>query len=144
MFNFQKWPNSNHASNHALCHVTLESLWRQSVFLQPSCLGWDKTWVRSLGREDPLEKVMATHSSILSWRIPRTEKPGGLQSMRSQRVGHNWATNTFPFSSGHQGCKDNKMWSLLLRTLLSTWWHIGKYNEISVLPSLFCKLLRMN
>ena len=48
-----------------------------------------KTWVRSLGREDPLEKEMATHSSILAWRIPWTEKPGELQSMGSQRAGHN-------------------------------------------------------
>ena len=40
-----------------------------------------ETWVRSLGREDPLERGMATHSSILAWRIPWTEKPGGLQSM---------------------------------------------------------------
>ena len=45
-------------------------------------------WVQSLGWEDPLEKGMATHSSILAWRIPRTEEPGGLQSMGSQRVGH--------------------------------------------------------
>ena len=45
-------------------------------------------WVRSLGQEDSLEKEMATHSSILSWRIPWTEEPGGLQSMGSQRVGH--------------------------------------------------------
>ena len=41
-------------------------------------------WVRSLGGEDPLEKEMATHPSILAWRIPWTEEPGGLQSMRSQ------------------------------------------------------------
>ena len=47
-----------------------------------------ETWVRSLGREDPLEKGMATHSSILGWRIPWTEKPGGLQSVGSHRVGH--------------------------------------------------------
>ena len=47
-----------------------------------------KTWVRSLGGEDPLEKGMATHSSILGWRIPWTEEPGRLQSMGSQRVGH--------------------------------------------------------
>ena len=45
-------------------------------------------WVQSLGREDPLEKEMATHSSILAWRIPWTEEPGGLQSIASQRVGH--------------------------------------------------------
>ena len=44
--------------------------------------------VRSLGWEDPLEKEMATHSSILGWRIPWTEEPGGLRSMGSQRVGH--------------------------------------------------------
>ena len=47
-----------------------------------------ETWVRSLGREDPLEKGMVTHSSILTWRTPWTEKPDGLQSMGSQRVGH--------------------------------------------------------
>ena len=44
--------------------------------------------VQSLGQEDPLEKGMATHPSILAWRIPRTEEPGGLQSMGLQRVGH--------------------------------------------------------
>ena len=48
-----------------------------------------ETQVRSLGQEDPLEKEMATHSSILAWRIPWTEEPGGLQSMRLHRVGHN-------------------------------------------------------
>ena len=45
-------------------------------------------WARSLGQEDPLEKGMATHSSILAWRIPWTKEPGGLQSMELQRVGH--------------------------------------------------------
>ena len=47
-----------------------------------------ETWVQSLGREVPLEKGMATHSSILSWRVPQTEEPGGLQSMELQRVRH--------------------------------------------------------
>ena len=47
-----------------------------------------ETWVRSLGWEDPLEKEMATHSSILAWRIPWTEEPGGLRSTGSQRVRH--------------------------------------------------------
>ena len=47
-----------------------------------------ETWVPSLGREDPLEKEMVTHSSILAWRIPWMEKPGRLQSTGSQRVGH--------------------------------------------------------
>ena len=51
-----------------------------------------ETQIQSLGWEDPLEKGMATHFSILAWRIPWTEEPSGLQSMGSQRVGHNWAT----------------------------------------------------
>ena len=48
-----------------------------------------ETWVQSLGQEDPLEKGMSTHSSILAWRIPWTEEPGGLQLLGSQKVGHN-------------------------------------------------------
>ena len=48
---------------------------------------WD-TWVRSLGQEDPLEKYIATHSSTLAWKIPWMEESGRLQSMGSQRVGH--------------------------------------------------------
>jgi len=48
-----------------------------------------ETWVGCLGREDPLEEGMATHSSVLAWKIPWREEPGGLQSMRSQRLGHN-------------------------------------------------------
>ena len=51
-----------------------------------------KTWVRSLGQEDPLEKGMATHSSILAWRIPWTEEPGRLHSMGTQRVRHDCVT----------------------------------------------------
>ena len=47
-----------------------------------------ETRVQSLGQEDPLEKEMATHSSTLAWKIPWTKEPGRLQSMRSQRVGH--------------------------------------------------------
>jgi len=49
-------------------------------------------WVQSLGQEDSLEEEMATHSSILGWEIPWREEPGGLQSTRSQRLGHNIAT----------------------------------------------------
>ena len=47
-----------------------------------------QTWAQSLGQEDLLEKKMATHSSILAWRVPWTEEPGGLLSMGSNRVGH--------------------------------------------------------
>ena len=50
------------------------------------------TWVPSLGREDPLEEELATHSSNLAWKIPWTEKPGRLQSKELQRVGHDQAT----------------------------------------------------
>ena len=52
-------------------------------------------WVQSLGREDPPEEAMAAPSSILAWRISCTEEPSGLQSMESQRVGHDGATFTF-------------------------------------------------
>ena len=54
-----------------------------------------ETWVLSLGREDSLEKEMATHSSILAWRTPWTDESGGLQSMGLQRVRHYCATKTF-------------------------------------------------
>ena len=63
----------------------MASLVAQTVKRLPAM---QETWIRSLGQEDPLEKEMATHSSILAWRIPWTEEPGGLQSMGSQRVGH--------------------------------------------------------
>ena len=53
-----------------------------------------ETWVLSLGWEDALEKERATHSSILAWIIPQTEKPGRLESIGSQRVRHDWVTNT--------------------------------------------------
>ena len=69
-------------------------------FLNFRKLGFEMQ-VRSLGQEDPLEKGMTTHSSILVWKIPWTEDPGKLQSMGSQRVGHNWATE-------HQQALKNK------------------------------------
>ena len=50
-----------------------------------------ETWIHSLGRKDPLEKEMAAHSSTLAWNIPWMEEPGGLQSLGSQRVGHDSA-----------------------------------------------------
>ena len=53
-----------------------------------------ETWVWSLDWEDPMEEGLATHSSILAWRIPWTEEPGGLQSVGWQRARHNWVTNT--------------------------------------------------
>ena len=68
------------------------------------------TPVQFLGREDLLEKEMANHSSILAWRIPWTEEPGGLQSIELQRVRHNWVTNiqrqryTMTCYQGHYKC----------------------------------------
>ena len=68
-----------------LPHALRDSLVAQTVKSLPAM---QETQVQSLGWEDPLEKEMATHSSILAWKIPLMEEPGGLQSMRSQRVGH--------------------------------------------------------
>ena len=65
------------------------ALWETRV----QSLGQKIPWKKK--KEDPLEKGMATHSSILAWRIPQTEEPGRLQFMESQRVGHDWATSTF-------------------------------------------------
>ena len=73
----------------------LPSLWDFPVAQMAKNLpAMQGTQVQSLGQEDPLDKRMATHSNILAWRIPWTEEPGGLQSMGSQRVGHDWATKT--------------------------------------------------
>ena len=78
-------------------------------------LPWmQETWVWSMGWEDPLEKRMATHSSILSWRIPWTEEPGGLQSMELQRFWHDWATNRHKHISRIQR---NPVWQ--------AWWGVG-------------------
>ena len=77
-----------------------------------------ETWVRSLGREDPLEKEMATHSSTLAWKIPWTEEPGRLQPMGSQRVRHDCATSLllscnkyFLKSPAEQGVGPAARWS---------------------------------
>ena len=59
------------------------------------CLQMQETWIRSLGWEDPLQKGMAAHSSILAWEISWTKEAGGLQSLASQRVGHDWGINTY-------------------------------------------------
>ena len=65
------------------------SIWASLVVQKLKRLpAMQETWVQSLSQEDPLEKEMATYSSILAWRIPWIEEPGGLQSMGSQRVGH--------------------------------------------------------
>ena len=78
-----------------------------------------ETWVWSLGWKDPLEKEMAIHSSTIAWKIPWTEEPGRLQSMGSQRVGHDWATSL----SFHFQCH---LVSLLLSASLMG--HLWEYN----------------
>ena len=80
-----------------------------------------ETWVQPLDWEDALEKEMATHSSILAWEAPWTKEPGGLESMGSQRVRHDWATNIHPGSttrpchSGISRCWDSVSPSVPLR-----------------------------
>ena len=74
------------------------------------------TRVQPLGWEDLLEKRMATYSSVLAWRTPWTEEPGGLQSMGSQRVGHNWATNTTTNLNSHIWLRDTIMDSTVKKT----------------------------
>ena len=76
---------------------------------------WE-TRVQSLGREDPLEKEMATHSSILAWKIPWTEELGWLLSMGSQRVGHDWATSLSLTINNYIKCKQTKQANLNTNT----------------------------
>ena len=66
-----------------------------------------ETWVQSLGQEDPLEKEMSIHSSTIAWKIPWTEEPGRLQSMGSQRVGHDWVTS---LSLSPEPCQGQVPW----------------------------------
>ena len=98
-----------------LCFVKIHDLWVLSLFSIKCCTGppggsdgtasacseGDPGLIPGLGRS-PLEKEMATHSSTLAWKIPRTKEPGRLQSMGSQRVGHDWATShTYITESGN-------------------------------------------
>ena len=78
-------PSSVYSFNYHSSYLPLDSLVVQMVKSLPTM---QETWVQSLDQEDPLEKGMATHCSILAWKIPWIEEPGGLQSMGSQTVGH--------------------------------------------------------
>ena len=89
-----------------------------------------ETRVRSLGQEDPLEKGMVTHSSILAWRIPWIEEPGGLQSIGLQRVGHNWPTNTNTLENKNkdnfsQKANTNHLDSPAFTVLKRLWTHLS-------------------
>ena len=101
------------------------SVWRIRLPVQGT---WE-TWVSSCCLEDPLEEEMATHSSILAWRIPWTEEPGGLQSLGSQRVGHDWActnkweTPSSPVSIGDGTNKLQKEFSITTFAPGFSWSH---------------------
>ena len=82
---------------------------------------WE-TWVWSLGQEDPLEKEMAIPSSILAWKVPKTEEPGRLQSMWSQRVGHHWAhTHTHTHRQRIYNMGVIKCWLIVNYSYLTTY-----------------------
>ena len=108
--------DSSSAVNRCLAHFKLlflylgASLMVQTVKSLPAM--WE-THVWSLGGEDPLEKEMATHSCILTWRISWTEEPGGLLSMGSQRVRHNRANNTHIVLLSHLATANNYTWKRL-------------------------------
>ena len=89
-------------------HKIFEESWHDSSLVAQTVkrlTATQETQVWSLGREDPLEKGMATHSSVLAWRIPWTEEPGRLQSMRLQRIRYNLATKQQQIRSTRSLCK---------------------------------------
>ena len=98
---FTSWPEEFLGCGEAVCKSGKEHRpWFQKTWVWSfpggsvvkNCLPVQEIWVRSLGQEDPLEKKMETHSSILAWKIPLTEEPEGLQSMGHQRVRQDLAT----------------------------------------------------
>ena len=95
---------------------------------------WE-TWVWSLGWDNSLKKEMDTHSSILSWRILWTEESGGLESIRSQRVGHEWVTNTFTWTFFRIGMKINILicWHIQYNSLIASSFRIR--NSSARIPS---------
>ena len=94
-----------------------------SVVKNPSAIQETRFW--SLGWEDPLEEKMATHSSILAWKIPWTDEPGGLQSMGPQRVGYNWGTLEGNGSPLQYSCLENPVdrgaWWAAVHSVAQSW-----------------------
>ena len=93
------WTTSESLYRLSYSYKLMNSLVTQMVKNMPAV--WE-TWVWSLGQEDSLKKGMATHSSILAWRIPWTEEPGGPLSMGSHRVGYDWVTTVSLSMNGHE------------------------------------------
>ena len=112
-----------------VCVCIQLSWWLSSKNNLPARQERQEMWVWSLGREDPLQEGMATHSTILAWRIPWTEELEGLQSMGSQRVGHNWAHT-------HTHCLYVYIYISFIHPSVDTW-VISIHNHYSV----FCSLL---
>ena len=94
-----------------------------------------ETWVQSLDLEDPLEKGMATQSSIPCWRIPWTEELGRLRSLGSQRVEHNWAINAFTFKNPFSSVQFSLLQSLSYILLLVTPWTAAGQASLSITNS---------
>ena len=80
-----------------------------------------ETWIQSLGQGDPLEEEMATHSSLLAWRIPWAEEPGGLQSMGLQRIRLDWVTEHTLLITNY-GTYQNRARKVFVTHYLSNWW----------------------
>ena len=104
-----KWQRTRRCQLNNLPFGLLGLLVAQTVKNLPAM---QETQVWSLHWEEPLETGLATHSGIPAWRIPWTEEPGGLQSMGSQRVVHDWVTNTLTFSLTHRKCTDKVVISI--------------------------------
>ena len=103
-----------------------------------------ETLVQSVGQEDPLQKGMATHSSILAWRIPWTEKPGRLQSIGLQRVGHDWAhmRSDMQFASSKNSLDEefnffNREYAIHIFYIVLSVCESCIFQEISLLPNLW-------
>ena len=114
-------------------HPSVTSLVAQMVKRLPTM--WE-TQVRSLGWEDPLEKEIATHSSTLAWKIPWAEEPGSLQSMGSQRVGHDSMYLIFPHKHMRQPCWSHTLASPCLQSAL---WN-AKSQPVFNIVSMFCSI----
>ena len=102
------------------------------------CRRHNETRIRSLGREDPLEEDMATHSRILAWRIPWTQEPGGLVSMGSQRVGHNWGNLAHSIVMRHKTRPLRQQGPWTSSWVRQKWYlasHVWKYLMIPFYPS---------
>ena len=104
----------------------MDSLVAQTVKRLPTMR---ETWVQSMGQEDPLEKKMATHSSILAWKIPWTEECSRLQSMGSQRVRHDWATSLSLLAL----CMDyNRLWEIIKEMEYQTTFSVSQETCIQI------------